>query len=80
VPPFAARYMEKYTRNQKARLGDDVYGIVNNCNDGTAETKIVPGHLEKIVGAYDKVTENVERRRAEVEEATELTKRMNEEH
>jgi hypothetical protein len=66
LPPFLPGYLTNYIRTQKARFGDEVFDIFSTSKD--------QNELEtKIVAAYDRVRENIERQQAKVKRAEELT-------
>ena len=66
VPPFQPGYIKNYIRTQKARFGDEVFEIFSNSTDqNDLETKIVE--------AYDRVKENIERQEQKVGRARELS-------
>lgn len=66
IPPFRPGYIEEFTRNQKSRLGHEAFDIFSTAQD-QSELEI------KLVAAYDKVLEDIEKQKTRVERAKELT-------
>ncbi|KAL3816356.1 hypothetical protein ACHAXA_000434 [Cyclostephanos tholiformis] len=59
IPPFQKDYLENYIKNQKAKFGDEVFDIFTTSKDQK--------ELEmKIVAAFDRVKENIDRQREKV--------------
>ena len=72
VPPFRPKHMEKYAKTKKLVLGHEAFDIFGTAKDQT--------ELEtKLVAAYDKARDEIERQAAKVERVMKAYEKEDEE-